>query len=141
MEYAGYVQPAQITPSQNYLGNFKDDVYLLNADFVVEANTLILSLDWFYTGTNPNATIFRNVLTCSGEVAGNGTGPALRGTLPFDFLATPSTIHDVRTIQLETVDPTDCYTVEVGLFYSDGSRVPIQAPDNSFYVNDLIPIQ
>lgn len=139
VEYAGYAQPAPANQPDEYLGNFEETVYLLTADFTTTANSLILTLNWFYSGLDPQATIFRNVLTCDGEVAGIGSGTALRATLPFSFLPEPSLIHDVRHLYLDTVDPEGCYLVEVGLFYADGRRVPIQTPDGNRYVNDLIP--
>lgn len=81
--YVGYAQPTTSAQPADYLGRFEDSVYLLTADFTTTDSHLTLTLDWIYTGIDPQATIFRNVLTCSGEVAGIGSGPALRGTLPF----------------------------------------------------------
>ena len=63
------------------------------------------------------------------------------GHNPLLFLPVPSFIHDVRQIPLETSAADNCYTVEVGLFYADGQRVPIHTPDGELYSNDLIPVQ
>ncbi|MCZ7674463.1 MAG: hypothetical protein M5U34_48725 [Chloroflexi bacterium] len=82
-----------------------------------------------YTGEDPQATIFRNVFDCRGNLVGEGSGYALERMLPFTFLTPGTRIHDVKQIPLTAHSVDGCYQVEVGLFRSDGSRLPAYGTD------------
>ena len=102
---------------------------------------LKLSLDWLYLGPDPNATIFRNVFDCAGNVLGLGSGHALGTMLSFGGLPPGTSLHDLRSIALNARSTDGCYQVEVGLFRLDGSRVPVLSLDGTRLKNDLVLIK
>lgn len=122
-----------------YRASFEDTVYLTNADFVVQGRTLILTLDWVLArpGLRPDATIFRNVFDCAGNVLGLGSGPALGGMLALPGLPPGARIHDIRNIPLDAIAADGCYQAEVGFFLGDGSRLVARGPDGAQLPNQL----
>ncbi len=88
-----------------------------------------MTLDWKYLGPNPEATIFRHVFDCAGNVLGMGDGFVLDRTVQFSDLVPGAEIRDVRRIPLSTPSADGCYYVEVGLFHGNGTRLTAVTPD------------
>ncbi len=135
--YAGEVNPGKAQIPSNYLANYENKVYLTDSSFFVEDDTLTITLDWVYTGEDPQATIFRNAFDCAGNLVGEGSGFALERMLPFTFLDAGTTIQDVKHIPLLQTSADGCYQVEVGLFRPDGSRLKTFAEDGTELANQL----
>jgi hypothetical protein len=135
--YAGQINQGDSDSPEKFLANYEDKVYLTNSSFEVSEDVMTIALDWVYTGDDPQATIFRNVFDCAGNLIGEGSGFALERMLPFTFLTPGTLIHDVKQIPLTTLSDDGCYQVEVGLFRSDGSRLPAFAANGSALANQL----
>ena len=69
-----------------------------------------------------------------------GDGYVLGRMLPFGLLLPGAEVHDVRSIPLEAASADGCYTLEIGLFRPDGSRVPAFAPDGTEFGDDIVPL-
>ncbi|MEW5985834.1 MAG: hypothetical protein AB1791_04290 [Chloroflexota bacterium] len=136
---AGSVMAGEATPPQAYLASFEDKVYLLDANYRVEDQEIVITLSWKYLGPDPQAQVFRHVQNCTGEPADSGDGPLLEGMLLIELLSPGTTVRDVRTISLE--QPEACYYVEVGVFRDDGSRLTAIAPDGTRFGNDAVTIR
>jgi hypothetical protein len=143
--WVGNVTPGRADgpPTPGYLANYEDKVYLLQADYEVRGKELFLDLDWWLADSSLNydATVFRHVLDCAGNVLGIGSGRPLGGMLLLPALPAGARIHDVRRIPLEALPGDGCYLIEVGFFYSDGTRMAARAPDGSEYPNRLFLLQ
>ena len=131
-----------LSAPRGYLASFEDKVYLLRADYEVQNKEMIVELDWWLADLDlrPDATVFRNVFDCRGNVLGLGSGYPLGGMLLFSALPVGSKIHDIRHIPLDVLPDDNCYQVEVGFFHSDGTRMRAYAPDGSEYANRLFLI-
>lgn len=141
VNYAGQIKPGNTQPPTAYLANYENKVYLTDSHFNVHDNILTIELDWVYTGDDPQATIFRNAFDCAGNLVGEGSGFALERMLPFTFLSAGTHIHDVKRIPLTKPSADGCYQVEVGLFRSDGSRLPAFAQNGTELANQLYLVQ
>ncbi|MBP7590268.1 MAG: hypothetical protein KBA85_01600 [Chloroflexi bacterium] len=140
--YAGSLQAGDDQPPTGYQANFANAVFLTNSQYSLNDQTVTVSLDWIFTGPDPQATIFRHVLDCQGNLIGEGSGYALERMLPFTFLSPGDRIHDVKHINLEALPADGCLRVAVGLFRADGSRLTAYGadgrilPDASFILAD-----
>lgn len=137
----GAVKTGRPEKPASYVANFEDKIYLTSAEYQVERNEAVITLEWKYLGSGPDATIFRHLFDCSGNVMGLADGHAIEQILPFAYLSPGAEVRDVRHFTLEATSPDGCYALEVGLFLSDGSRVKVFAPDGSEFVNALVPIR
>jgi len=137
----GHVSAAAAQPPASYVARFGQSVYLLSGAFTLDGSVLNLTLDWLYLGPDPQATIFRNVFDCDGNVLGLGSGHALGTLLPFGGLPAGTLVHDLRGIPLTARAAGGCYQAEVGLFRADGSRVDAFAPDGSALKNKLVLVK
>ncbi|MFO7683775.1 MAG: hypothetical protein R6X34_27410 [Chloroflexota bacterium] len=138
---AGQIEPGSAEPAADYQASYEDKVYLTDSSFSVADDVLTITLDWVYTGPDPQATIFRNAFDCAGNLVGEGSGFALERMLPFTFLTPGTRIRDVKQIPLTAQSADGCYQVEVGLFRSNGSRLPAYAPDGSEWANQLFMVR
>ncbi len=100
-----------------------------------------MTLDWKYLGPDPQATIFRHVFDCAGNVLGMADGFLLDRMVQFSDLAPGVEVRDVRRIPLDALSADDCYTLEVGLFREDGSRLQAIAPDGAAFENSAVIIR
>jgi hypothetical protein len=139
LEETGSVRRGEATRPA-YLANFEQLVFLVSGQYDVEGGEMVVALNWKYLGPDPNATVFRHVFDCAGNILGLGDGYVLGRMLPFGFLAPGTEVRDVRRIQLKAFSPDGCYQVEIGLFRPDGSRVAALALDGTAYENATVPL-
>jgi len=141
IEEGGTVRSGSPVRPAAYLASFEDKVFLLGASHTSDGTAVVtLTLNWKYLGPDPNATVFRHVLDCSGQPVGSGDGHPLDRVVPFGFLPAGAELRDVRRIVLDTPPAGGCLAFEIGLFRPDGSRVPALAPDGSEFANDAVPV-
>lgn len=138
LEEAGTLKNGPAQPAANYLANFGDQVFLKEGNYQIEGNEAIITLDWKYLGPDPEAVIFRHVFDCAGNALGLGDGHPLGRMLLFSELQPGAEIRDVRRIPLDALSADGCYTVGVGLFRSDGSRVTALALDGTAFENEVV---
>jgi hypothetical protein len=138
---AGTVKNGEAVRPAKYLANFEDKVFLTEAQYAVENGEAVVTLQWKYLGPDPDATIFRHLFDCQGNVLALGDGHALERMVPFMYLSPGAEVRDVRRFALEAAPTEDCYDLEVGLFHPDGSRVRVFAPDGSEFENAVVPIR
>ncbi len=131
---AGWMRPSQGADANHqpasYLARFNDRLFLTDMETAVAGDSLQVSLDWVVLEPLPDATIFRHVTNCSGEMISQGDGVAMGRILPFDQVASGTEIRDIRTFSLPADAVDECIRVYVGLFYPDGSRVPAVTSTN-----------
>jgi hypothetical protein len=140
VEEAGTVENGEASRPTNFLASFEDKVYLVGAKYQAAGQAVSLTLQWKYLGPNPDATVFRHVLDCAGDMVGSGDGYAVGRMVPFGLLQPGAQVRDVRLIPLGAAAGSGCYALEVGLFRSDGSRVTARAPDGIEFESDAVPI-
>jgi len=140
LEEAGTVKNAQAQSPPSYLAGFERKVFLTSGDYQIEGDEISLTLNWKYLGPDPDATIFRHVLDCAGNVLGLGDGHALGRMLMFPYLTPGAEIRDVRRMPLEALAVDGCYSIEIGLFRPDGSRVTALAPDGTPFANAVVTL-
>lgn len=141
VEEAGTVRQGAPAAPDDYRASFEGLVFLLDGRYGVEGREAVVTLDWKYLGPNPEATVFRHVLDCAGNVLGMGDGFVLDRTVQFSDLTPGAEIHDVRRIPLDALAADGCYAVQVGLFRADGSRVTATAPDGTAFENAAVTIR
>ena len=139
---AGWVHPGlggdDMASPETYLARFDEGIFLTDMQTGIEGNNVQISLDWLLLKPLSDATIFRHMTKCSGEMLAQGDGVAVGRTLPFEQLAAGAEIRDIRALALSSMPVDDCIQVFIGLFYSDGSRVvavdgeDIPFADNAF---------
>jgi hypothetical protein len=140
VQEVGALRPGSVQAPSRFLADFTNSVYLTEATLQVERQEALVTLSWKYLGPDPNATIFRHIFDCAGNVLGLGDGAALGQMLPFTYMPPGAEIRDVRRIPLAGQANDGCYYLEVGLFRPDGSRVEVMAPDGSLLANALVTI-
>ncbi len=141
VEEAGTVRQGTPTAPGDYRASFEGQVFLRDGHFGVEEQEAVVTLDWKYLGPNPEATIFRHVFDCAGNVLGMGDGFVLDRTVQFSDLVPGAEIRDVRRIPLSTPSADGCYYVEVGLFRGDGTRLTAVTPDGDALENAAVIIR
>lgn len=140
----GAVTAGPAAPPAAYLARFADAVYLTDAGFITQGQTLTVTLDWVVTqpaALSPDAVVFRNAFDCAGHFIGPGSGHPLGGLLLLTALPAGARVHDVRAIPLEALAADGCYQVEVGFFRADGARLPAFAPDGGELPDQLYRVQ
>ncbi|HSH02382.1 MAG TPA: hypothetical protein VLL52_07670 [Anaerolineae bacterium] len=122
-----------------YLANFDHKAYLLHAAYEPQPDSLKLTLDWWFPSPDirPDAVIFANVFDCAGNFIGPESGHPLGKMLLVPNLPTGAKVHDIRHVPLDTIPADNCYQVEIGFFFPDGTRMTAYAPDGSQYNNQL----
>ncbi len=140
LEEVGQVRLGAAAPPGGYQASFEDRVFLTAGGYRLEGRQMAVTLTWSYLGPDPGATVFRHVFDCAGNVLGLGDGHALGRLLPFGALAPGARVRDVRHIPLDSLAADGCYTVEVGLFRPDGSRVTARAPAGLEFENAVVPL-
>jgi hypothetical protein len=140
MQAVGSVTRGPAGPPPAYRASFEDRLYLVEANFDVQGDALVLTLDWVLAqaGLPPDSNVFRNVFDCAGNVLGLGSGLPMEGMLSLAGLPEGARVRDVKHISLTANAADGCYQVEVGLFRGDGSRLEARAPDGSEYPNRLV---
>jgi hypothetical protein len=140
VEEAGAAAAGSPAAPDDYLASFDGQVFLRDAQYAVEGQEAVVTLDWKYLGPDPRATIFRHVLDCAGNVLGMGDGFLLDRMVQFSDLAPGVEVRDMRRIPLRAPSADGCYRLEVGLFRDDGSRVNATAADGAAYPNAAVPV-
>ena len=102
VEEAGSATTGTPTIPGDYQASYEGQVFLLDSQYAVEGQEAVVTLDWKYLGPNPQATVFRHVLDCAGNVLGMGDGFLLDRTVQFSDLAPGTEVRDVRRIPLES---------------------------------------
>jgi hypothetical protein len=138
---AGIVKNNEAARPASYLASFEDKVFLTGAQYHVADAEAVVTLEWKYLGPDPGATIFRHLFDCAGNVVGLGDGYALERMLPFTYLSPGAEARDVRHMPLDAISADGCYSLEVGLFRPDGSRVAALAPDGTAFENAVVTIR
>lgn len=138
---AGTVKNGEAVRPAKYLANFEDKVFLTEAQYAVENGEAVVTLQWKYRGPDPDATIFRHLLDCQASPLAIGDGYALERMLQFTYLSPGAEVRDVRHMPLDAISSDGCYSLEVGLFHPDGSRVRVFTPDGSEFENAVVPIR
>jgi len=141
VEEAGTAKTGTPTAPDDYQASFEGQVFLQDAQYAVDGQEAVVTLDWKYLGPDPQATIFRHVSDCAGNVLGMGDGFLLDRTVQFSDLAPGAEVRDVRRIPLKTLSADGCYYLEVGIFREDGSRVKVVAPDGTAFENAAVTIR
>jgi len=126
---AGAVRSAPDTKAPEYLANFGEKAYLLDATLEVLGQTAIASLHWKYSADLDSITVFRHLYDCAGQLIGQGDGHPLAGMLSWGGLAPGTEIDDIRHIPLEDVPDDGCYVLGIGLYTTDGQRIPVWNSD------------
>jgi hypothetical protein len=140
VEDAGSVRAGEAEVPEGYLATFSDDVFLLAGSFDVQAEAVTVTLEWKYLAGIPGATVFRHLSDCDGNLLGQADGFALDRVLPFDGLEPGAEVRDVQGIAIESPAQDGCYTLGVGLFLPDGTRVSAVAPDGHPFVENVVPL-
>jgi hypothetical protein len=135
---AGSVRRGTALPPVDYLANFGDGVFLTGADAQTEGGTLTINLNWKVLDGIADATIFRHVCNCDGQMLAQGDGFALGRTLRFELLPPGSEVRDIRGVPMSQLSPEDCIVLGIGLYLPDGTRVPARGPDGSAMENDIL---
>ena len=141
VEEAGAVVDGESGRPTTYLASFEDKVYLISAKYQMAGQAVAVTLQWKYLGPNPDATVFRHVLDCAGNMVGSGDGYAVGRMVPFGLLRPGAVVRDERRIPLETTAGDGCYALEIGLFRADGSRVTAVAPGGTEFENDAVLVR
>jgi hypothetical protein len=141
VEEAGMARAGTPTAPNDYRASFEGQLFLRNAQYAVEGQEAVVTLDWKYLGPNPQATIFRHVFDCAGNVLGMADGFLLDRMVQFSDLAPGVEVRDVRRIPLTTLSANSCYYLEVGLFREDGTRVTATAADGTAFANAAVLIR
>ncbi len=138
-----YVDPHSNPVPERYLANFEGQVYLLQATYEVQDQALLITLDWQLAAPDlrADATVFANVLDCAGNVLGPESGPPLGRMLALASLPVGAQVHDIRHVPLVALSADNCYSVEVGFFHPEGTRMNVYAPDGTEFVNQLFPLR
>jgi hypothetical protein len=138
----GHIRAGQEAVPDRYIARFADRVFLMTADLEPESEAVraTVKLVWRYLGELPEATVFRHVLDCEGQMLGQGDGFALGGTLPFEGLDPGNEILDTRQIALDPPASPGCYILSVGLYLPDGSRLEAHAQDGGRLADDAARI-
>jgi len=138
---AGAIRNGEAARPAEYLANFEHQVFLTAAEYSVEKGEAVVTLAWKYLGPDPNATVFRHLFDCQGNVLALGDGHALERMVPFTYLSPGAEVRDIRHMPLDAISSDGCYSLEVGLFHPDGSRLQAFAPDGSEFENAVVPIR
>ena len=141
VEEAGTAKAGTPTAPNDYRASFEGQLFLKNAQYAVEGREAVVVLDWKYLGPNPQATIFRHIFDCAGNVLGMADGFLLNRMVQFSDLAPGIELRDVRRIPLEALSADGCYYLEVGLFREDGTRVNVTAADGTAFANAAVEIR
>jgi hypothetical protein len=107
----------------------------------VAGQEAVVTLDWKYLGPNPQATIFRHVFDCAGNVLGMADGFLLDRMVQFSDLTPGVEVRDVRRIPLKARSADGCYDLKVGLFREDGTRVNATAADGTAFADAAVQIR
>jgi hypothetical protein len=123
----GSITQHEVIAPATYLANFEGKIFLQGGEARSNGKNLHLTLDWKYLGPDPNATVFRHVVDCAGNLIGQGDGYVLGRAMPFSLIPPGAEIRDRRRIPLEALPNDGCSRtesrVEIGLFYPDGQRM------------------
>ena len=141
VEEAGTAKAGTPTAPGDFRASFEGQVFLRDAQYTVEGQEAVVTLDWKYLGPNPQATIFRHVFDCAGNVLGMADGFLLDRMVQFSDLAPGVEVRDVRRIPLKTLSADGCYYLEVGLFREDGTRVNATAADGTAFTDAAVQIR
>jgi hypothetical protein len=136
----GQVKVGTATAPDQYIARFGEAVFLIEADLEPEAGGATVKLEWRYLDELPQATVFRHILDCRGQMLGQGDGLPLGGTLPFRGLTPGSEILDTRQIELDQPASQGCHTLSVGLYLPDGSRLEAHGEGGERLVDDAARI-
>ena len=129
----------KLTPT-TYLANFEGKIFLQSASKQLIDRTLHLQLAWKYLGSDPDATIFRHVLVCEGNLVGQADGDLLGRAMPIALLPAGAEVRDERAIPLDKLSPSGCYRVEVGLYHPDGTRLVSSDSQQQPFENSVVVI-
>jgi hypothetical protein len=140
IEEAGSVRPAAAAPPAIYLANLENKVYLLGGGYKLVGKELQMTLQWKYLGPDPDATVFRHVLDCAGNMLGQGDGHVVGRMVPFGLLSPGAEVRDVRHIVLDSSSADGCYQVSVGLYHPNGERLAATTPDGAAFADGVVPI-
>jgi hypothetical protein len=140
LEDVGTIKQGTLLTPTSYQANFGGVIFLGTSQAQRQGQKLQLTLAWKYLGPDPNATIFRHVLDCAGNLLGQGDGHVLGRAIPFALLPAGAEIRDVRTIPLSTLAADGCYRIEVGLFHPDGQRMQPLTPQGVPFENSAAPL-
>jgi hypothetical protein len=141
VEEAGTARAGTPTAPNDYRASFEGQLFLKNAHYAVEGQEAVVTLDWKYLGPNPQATIFRHVFDCAGNVLGMADGFLLDRMVQFSDLTPGVEVRDVRHIPLKALSADGCYYLEVGLFREDGTRVNATAADGTTFTDAAVRIR
>ena len=101
VEEAGTARAGTPTAPVDYRASFEGQLFLKNAQYAVEGQEAVVTLDWKYLVPNPQATIFRHVFDCAGNVLGMADGFLLDRMVQFSDLAPGVEVRDVRRISAD----------------------------------------
>jgi len=135
VEEAGSVRQGTEFPPADYLARWGDGVFLVNAGVQMQESAVTLDLHWKILEGISEATLFRHVYDCNGQMLAQGDGLAVGRTLPFELLQPGSEVRDVRRIPVDRPFDEGCLTVAMGLYLPDGTRVPAWQADGSAWEN------
>jgi hypothetical protein len=141
VEEAGTAKAGLPAAPSDYQASFEDLVFLQDAQYTVEGQEALVTLDWKYLGPDPQATIFRHIFDCAGNVLGMADGFLLDRMVQFSDLAPGVEVRDVRRIPLTARSADGCYYLEVGLFREDGARVQAVAADGTVFPDAAVQIR
>jgi len=140
IEEAGAVTQTTAQPPATYLATWDNKVYLLDGKYHLEGTAQQITLKWKYLGPDPDATVFRHMLDCEGNMLGVGDGYVVGRMLQWGFLLPGMEVRDIRRIPLDSLSADGCYQVSVGLYLSSGERLQATAPDGTRFENDAVSI-
>jgi hypothetical protein len=141
VEEAGTAKAGTPTAPSDFRASFDGQVFLRDAQYTVAGQEAVVTLDWKYLGPNPQATIFRHVFDCAGNVLGMADGFLLDRMVQFSDLTPGVEVRDVRRIPLKARSADGCYDLKVGLFREDGTRVNATAADGTAFADAAVQIR
>lgn len=136
----GTVKAGDALIPTTYLANFEGKIFLQSASKQLIDRTLHLQLAWKYLGSDPDATIFRHVLDCEGNLVAQADGDLLGRAMPIALLPAGAEVRDERAIPLDKLSPSGCYRVEVGLYRPDGTRLVSSDSQQQPFENSVVVI-
>jgi hypothetical protein len=141
VEETGSVRLGTALPPESYMASFGQAVFLTGAAAHVGDSTVTVDLDWKVLDVIAEASIFRHLYNCQGQMLAQGDGFALGRTLRFDLLPSGSEVHDIRRIPVSQMSEAHCLVLGVGLYLPDGSRVPARQGDGLAMENDELRLR
>jgi len=123
--------------------NFGDQIglagYTLDRRVVRPGETIRLTLYW--RGLAPmerNYSVFAHVVGVENQVWARDDGWPVGGNAPTSLWRPGRVIEDVRDLTVGLMTPPGFYDVEVGLYASDGERLPVLAEDGHWLDNRVL---